>query len=333
MAWLISSDLHLSDRPRDAYRFGLFKWLAQQQVKHNVDATFLLGDLTDRKDSHPSSLVNKAIDELLNLKPPIFILKGNHDFLADPDSPYFRFLSNIDGIEFVSEPTFLREFGVAMVPHQPGQASFDRACAVIPRKAAGVMLHVTLQGAIAETGARLSGLSAAPVGLLQPQGVWAGDIHRPQTVNCGAMVTYVGAPYHVRFGDNFTPRVLLVRDGIEQNLYFPCLRKWVLRVHDADEILNNDDLHKGDHVKVTVTLAREEAVEWVAHKQRVLDACKELGLGVFGVDLEISTSSKRERPRLGAPQAKTHLEVFDLFCQAEGVASNIKQAGRDILGV
>ena len=330
MTWLISADLHLTDRPRDSYRFGLFKWLAIQQQKYNVTATFILGDITDRKDSHPSALVNRTVDELLGLKPPIFILKGNHDYIS-PTNPFFRFLSYVEGIEFISEPTVLREFGVAMLPHQPDQASFDRACEIIPHKAAGVMVHELFTGAIAETGSHLSGLSASAIDFYKPLGVWAGDVHRPQTVNCGAMVTYVGSPYPVRFADDFTPRVLLVKNGVEQNLYYPSLRKWMLKVRDADEILNNEDLFKGDHVKLTVTLAREEVVEWAAHKQRVLDACKELGLEVFGIDLEVSSASKRERPRVGAPQAKTHQEVFYLFCQSEGVASSIKQAGKEIL--
>src|SRR5215831_509799 len=132
---LITSDLHLSDRARDRYRFGLFKWLVKKQRKYNVDATFILGDVTDRKDNHSAALVNEIIDNLILLKPPVYILKGNHDFI-DPDTPYFRFLSRLDGIKFISEPTRLPDWGwgAAMIPHQPDQASFDRACGVIPPK-------------------------------------------------------------------------------------------------------------------------------------------------------------------------------------------------------
>ena len=80
MTWLFASDLHLSDRPKDRYRFGLFKWLAEQQQKHQITATFILGDITDRKDNHSAVLVNKTVNSLLTLKPPVYILKGNHDF-------------------------------------------------------------------------------------------------------------------------------------------------------------------------------------------------------------------------------------------------------------
>ncbi|RPI87194.1 MAG: hypothetical protein EHM40_23155, partial [Chloroflexi bacterium] len=85
MTWLVTSDLHLTDRPRDAHRFGLFKWLAKKQRKHGVKATFILGDITDKKDNHSSALVNRVVNELTQLEPPVYVLKGNHDFI-DPNN-------------------------------------------------------------------------------------------------------------------------------------------------------------------------------------------------------------------------------------------------------
>ena len=81
MNWLLSADLHLSDRARDSHRFGLFPWLKKQQQKNKVDATFLLGDLTQEKDRHSSALVNRIVEELLTLTPPVYVLRGNHDGL------------------------------------------------------------------------------------------------------------------------------------------------------------------------------------------------------------------------------------------------------------
>src|SRR5713226_9416852 len=114
MTYLISADLHLSDRPRDEYRWGLFGWLAKMQAKHDVTATMFLGDITQDKDKHSATLVNRLVDELIGLKPPIYILRGNHDGI-DPANPYFRFLSTIEGVQFIVEPTVID--GVAFIPH------------------------------------------------------------------------------------------------------------------------------------------------------------------------------------------------------------------------
>src|SRR5882724_7118261 len=100
MKWLLTSDLHLSDKPRDAYRFGLFPWLAKQQKAHNVDAIFILGDLTENKDRHSAKLVNQTIESLLTLRPPVYILRGNHDGI-DPGSPFFKFVNSIEGIKLI----------------------------------------------------------------------------------------------------------------------------------------------------------------------------------------------------------------------------------------
>lgn len=326
MTWLITSDLHLSDRPKDSYRFGLFPWLAWQQAKHGVTATFILGDLTDQKDKHSSALVNRLVDELIGLRPPVYLLKGNHDFI-DPENPYFKFLSCVDGLHFVTQPTLLLEHDVALIPHQPDQAAFDVACGIIPEGVRGVMLHQTIDGALGEaTGTSLAGLGATLVAQKRPLGCWAGDIHAPQ--RCGP-VMYVGAPYHIRFGDQFTPRVLLVKGGKEQNLYFPAPHKWSIMVRDEDDILNDEDLRAGDQVKLTLEMAREEACEWSEHKQRVLAACKERGLEVYGCELKVNTSQRRERTSLKT--VKTPEDVLQAFCQAENVAAGVKKAGMELL--
>lgn len=322
MTFLVTSDLHLSDRPKDNYRFGLFPWLLEQQKKYKPRATFLLGDVTESKDRHSSKLVNRAVDELIGLKPPVYILRGNHDGI-DPTNPFFKFLNCIDGIEFIVEPTHLGSLGVSLIPHCLTQEELDQACGTIPYETTVAFCHQCLDGAIAETGSRLTGLRWPDI----EAATWAGDIHRPQKVGS---VTYVGAPFQVRFGDNYTPRVLLLNKGKEQNLYFPAPRKWSLTIHDHEDLLKNEDLKKGDQIKVMLELAREEVVNWKNHKQQVLVTCKELGLEVYGVDLKVLSNSRRERLRIG-DKAKTNEDVLGAFCQAENVASEIKKHGLELL--
>lgn len=328
MTWLISSDLHLTDRPRDSYRFGLFPWLARQQKKHNVSATFLLGDLTDSKDKHSASLVNQLVDGLTELRPPVYILKGNHDFI-DPNNPFFGFLSLIEGIEFVVNPTLLRMEGdihIAMMPHQPDQGSFDQICKlVLPQTY--VFCHQCFSGAIAETGTRLTGLQWPPIGFKgNPLGVYSGDIHAPQRLDNG--VTYIGAPYHCRFGDDYVPRVLLLKGGKETDLHFPAPRKWSLTIRDVYDLDKHPEIAQGDQVKLTIEIAREEIVEWNSIKQRVLETCK--GLEIFGVEMKVLTNKPREH-KAETIQVKSNENIFTEFCKSEGVASNIKKSGKDLL--
>lgn len=328
MKWLVTSDLHLTDRAKDAYRFDLFPWLATQQRTHNTTATFILGDLTDAKDKHSSTLVNKIVDGLYALKPPVYILRGNHDCI-DPENPFFGFLNYINDIVFINNEFsgFLEGVGeVTMIPHCRSQAEFDEACKFIKKNDA-IFLHNTFDGAIAETGSRLSGLRASLVDLKGPRGVWAGDIHKPQ--QCGP-VTYVGSPYQIRFGDNFEPRVLLINDGKSSDLKFKCPKKWSLKITSDYDIIHNEDLKRGDQLKLTIALTREEFPEWTKLKSSILTVCREKGLEVHGFEIEILGSRQVVKQN---KKGKTNEEVFKGFCQSENIGSLVKKAGMEILGL
>ena len=326
MNWLITSDIHLSDRPRDAYRFGLFKWLAKQQAKYNTTSTFILGDLTQEKDNHSATLVNHTIDEMTQLRPPIYILRGNHDGYS-PDDPFFRFLNCIEGFNFVSVASIGNGDFPSLIPHCRTQREFDEICQVICRPGKPVMLHQTFEGAIAETGVKLNGLKPTVLKATNPSQVWSGDVHKPQRQG---IVTYIGSPYHVRFGDDFEPRVLLVKGDRATNLYFDAPRKWMLRVRSAAQIKQHKRLLKGDQIKVILELNREEALDWQQHRQAALSACKDLSLECFGIDLHIAGGSKKEgnnKPR----QLRTPEQIMTAFCQHEGLSNGLSTTGFNIL--
>lgn len=325
MLSLWTSDLHLTDRPRDEYRFGLFKWLAKQQVKHDSQATYLLGDVTDKKDNHPSRLVNRVVDEIKRLKPPVFILEGNHDYI-DQANPFFRFLSNLEGVKFILKPTEASP-GIFLIPHCPAQAEFDAACGQISVKPAVLAVHQTFAGSIAETGGALAGLSLSAIELLRPKACWAGDVHKPQRVG---PVTYLGAPYHVRFGDNYTPRVVLADGPDKKNLFFDCPRKWSITIKDANEIANHEGLQAGDQIKIQVQLSRERIVEWATIRQQCIAECRNLGLNVYGVDTKIA-ATQPGRERLEQADSKTPHDVLAAYCKAERIGTAFKEAGIDLL--
>jgi Calcineurin-like phosphoesterase len=321
MPLLITSDTHFSDNPRDEFRFALFAWLAKHQELYKVDGTLILGDLCQEKDRHSSLLVNKIVKGLELLKPPIYILTGNHDGI-NLENPFFKFVNAIPGIKFFTEPTLLENLKIVMIPYQTSQAAFTAACRMIPQ-GWGVCIHNTITGAIAETGSPMTGFSAS---LIAQKAAWclAGDVHKPQSVG---PVTYVGSPYAIRFGDVFTPRVLLLDSGKETNLYFPAPKKLSLNIRDVSEI---PKLTKGDQVKVTLELTRSEAVEWSNHKKAIIDHCKHHNIEIFGMECKIAEGVKNKREAADV-SSKSNLEYFEAFCRAEKVPTQIKDSGIKLL--
>lgn len=322
--WVTIGDLHLTDQARDDYRFGIFDWIRRQQEKLSPAATFLAGDITDAKDRHSATLVNKIVAGLTKLKPPVYICRGNHDY-RDPANPFFNFLNHINGLTFVTEPMVAH--GMAIIPHVRTQDEFDAAVNSVGA-ADAFLVHQTFDGAIAETGVRLTGLSVAPIELLRPAlGVYAGDVHRPQRQG---IVTYVGCPYHVRFGDDYTPRSLWTNGIVTINKYFDAPYKWSLTVRDPVDIANSDRLAKGDQVKLTIEVAREEMVEWKKIKADVLAACKDRRLEVYGVTLQVNNTAVKQREPIRMGQ--TNAEILGSFCDAERLSTATREAGKRLFG-
>lgn len=325
--YLLVGDLHLTDRAQDSYRFGLFPWLRKQQEKLQPTATFILGDLTDRKDNHSSKLVNLIVDALSSLQKPVYILKGNHDYI-DPNMPYFKFLNKMDGITFISEPQLIREYKIACVPHYHSEEDFAHACEHFNGEMDFIFVHQTFTGSIAETGVQLTGYSTQPVEILRPRlGCYAGDVHRPQR---SGPVTYVGSPYTIRFGDDFDPHIIrLNEDGSKKYLHYDCPRKWSLTIRDVSE-LKNYEIMKGDQVKLIIELAREEAVEWKTHKAQIQAACKELGADVFGIELKVNSATPKAK--LNPVKSRAPKDILKEFSVAEKLPAQTRDAGLKLLG-
>ncbi len=328
--WILCGDTHLTDNAKDSYRFGLFDWIAKQQALKETVATFLAGDLTDAKDRHSATLVNKVVEGLLKLKPPVYIAMGNHDY-RDHKNPFFKFLNHIEGINFVTEPTLVTAGKrMAVIPHYRTQDEFTRAVNVVGRAADCFLVHQTFAGAVAESGVLLNGLSASPIEAFDPPlGCYAGDVHRPQTQG---IVTYIGCPYQVRFGDDFEPScVYLSKSGKEQELWFDAPRKWSMKVRGPENLLNRrGQFYQGDQIKLTIEVPREEMVDWKRIRSEVLAACKQLKLEVYGVKLEVKTTKQRERA--AHEQSGDNKSTLESYCRAENVSTRVKQAGLKLIG-
>lgn len=338
--WLIIGDLHFTDHARDQYRFGIFKWIRQQQEKYKPVATFLLGDLTDAKDRHSALLVNKIVNGLMSLEPPVYILEGNHDYKADKRNPFFKFLNHIEGLRFVTEPTVIKAvLPIALIPHCRSQDDWNNAVKMVfggrtSDSPACLLAHQTFVGAIAESGVRLSGLSASLVESFNPPlGVYAGDVHKPQTQG---IVTYVGCPYQVRFGDNFNPRSIFIEDSGDgwydtYDLEFAAPKKRSLTVsapEDIEELYRSKCMERGDQVKLTIRLGPEELVHWKKIQRDILAVCKAAQLEVFGVKLESKELTRRKH--VAEKQIEPSV-ILETFCRAEKIPANVKRVGMELL--
>lgn len=231
MTTICTADLHFSANPRDSYRFQFLEnalpFMVQQ---HGTQRVLVLGDITEQKEGHHSVLVNRLVDGFTSLaqSTDVIILRGNHDGLSQ-DVPFFRFLKHIPRVRWINEPTALKLRGLGhclFLPH-----------ARRPEDWGGVELtgrdwyfcHQTFSGATSESGQKLEGFPLDLFG--RGARVISGDVHVPQDVKLPGrgLLTYAGAPFHVKFGDAFEPRCLLIRDGGEVgSLPVPGPRKYVV---------------------------------------------------------------------------------------------------------
>jgi hypothetical protein len=100
-----------------------------------------------------------------------------------------------------------------------------------------VFAHATFDGAISETGYQLTGVDPNIVREARAT-VISGDVHKPQTMANGH-IEYVGAPYHIHFGDNYDPRVMLIKyETMDSrgNLYYPAPRKFTQIIKSLAEL-------------------------------------------------------------------------------------------------
>jgi Calcineurin-like phosphoesterase len=280
MTVLLTTDLHLNDLPRDAYRHKfLLDTLPALARQHRAAAVGILGDICDEKDRHPAWLVNRVVAGLSALAKicPVAVLKGNHDYIQ-AENPFYAFLGRIPGLAWVTLPTPAEKLtsglaspfsGAFFLPHSP---NYERDWAKLDfRGIKWILAHQTFLGA------RVGGreLGGVPLGALPAVPIFSGDIHVPQSfVN----VTYVGAPYLVDFGDDYRPRVLLVErehDGYAwtrlkvKSIPCPGVQKRLVEISSPKDLEKQRMLQSGDILKVRVNLTAAEHDRWPAIRKTI----------------------------------------------------------------
>jgi hypothetical protein len=322
---ILTSDLHLSDNPRNEYRFQFFEQRLPKIMKQygGEDARLLLlGDLTDQKDYHSARLVNRIMDGLTALAQigPVVWLRGNHDYDKDAQNPFFAFSRYARNISFINTPT--EQDGELYLPHSRNPEidwrGWQQACGDVKI----IFAHQTFTGAKGNNGMPLGGVE--PPSKTIP--VVSGDVHGPQKIG---NITYVGAPYTVHFGDEYEPRLLIRRGLTLISLKLKGPQKRVLEV-DA-EGLGRGDIGLGDIVRIKVTLARADYDRWASIRDGIRNKVEaELRCVVESVVpmVEVGDIGTFERRRRG-PQSDA--QTLSEYCKKYQVDEATRKQGEELL--
>jgi hypothetical protein len=316
---LLTSDLHLTDKIDDEYRWRIFGDLAQ----HGRDCKdiFILGDLTDRADRHSAALVNRLIMSLTQLADRdhyVTILCGNHD-RPQHGVPYWEFLNHLPYVTFVTEPRAVGSLLLLPYDHHPKETwkniNFSEySC---------VFMHQTVSGAMVH-GRTLEAPNMATFAANNT--VYSGDIHEPQQIG---QVTYVGAPYPVKFGDNYKTRMLRLNDEyrIAKEIVLSTIHKDVLEITDLKQ-LSGLEIPSGSQVRVRLIMPASAVDRWPGEEAAIVAWAKSQGVKLTSAEAIIETSPDNTKQFDFDADPET---ILRSFCDAEGVDDLIYQTGLQIL--
>lgn len=334
-SWLLVGDLHLTAQPRDVYRWSIFQTIRDELQRRKYTGLVLLGDISDQKDNHGAQLVNKVCAELCALSEvvtAVHVLRGNHDGI-DPRWPYFRFVGSFPRIHFYAEPLPLESDGkpsrILMLPHS--RNPLRDWSAIRWRDYDTALAHVTVKGAVSESGSELDSVVGSDYFRKRHIAVFAGDVHVPQAVG---PVLYVGAPYPIRFGDSFAPRtVRLFDDGSYELLELkPPLQRHMLDVKDAHELHSFHSLHAGDQAKIRLHLAEDQLHTWVKQRKTIVAFCRERKLDLVDVRI-VKEEGVDTKPVPQRVHAKHPLEMLQEYVDERKVADRLAAVGRSLVMV
>lgn len=333
MSILVTSDLHLSDNARDQYRHNWMNKLPKLIRRHKVSELYILGDLTEEKDNHCAELVNQIVAHIYELAQivPVTILRGNHDYLR-PDYPFFGFVSTLENVTYVNTPMRVdhEDLGqIIFLPHTNDYRKDWKDIAFDPYNY--IFAHSTFKGARSETGHLLEGV---PLDVFPKHcQIISGDIHLPQQID---NLVYVGAPYTVDFGDNYEPRVLVIKD--EESVYdVPCRRPQKMLV-----TINHDDpdgvdwvrkfkLRPQDILKVRVVMEPEAYENWPSIQKAIRAWADDEDMIVHAIVPEVDQNVRR-RTRLDRSRAsKSDSQVLKGFAKWRKLDGRTIKAGLQIM--
>lgn len=347
MKVLIISDLHLTDSPDEDYRWGVFDWAKAKLVEEHCDQLFILGDIFDKKDRHPATIVNRLAKILMDIaiEIPITILQGNHDYLK-PEHPFLSFLDHLPNISWLDEPTpiVFPSLKTLWLPHSRNPVEewtpvFEQLLPVDM-----VFMHQSVIGCKVSNFYELN--NGLDLKWLEDQvkcPIVSGDIHVPQTIRS---LTYVGTQHPVSFGDDYDCRALILTTTTNKNvkvktwelesLSVPGIKRHSIAVSSLDELkelYEKEQLRPHDHLKVKILLTSDQLSKWTSLKELITNWCDYAKIKLFDIKLEKILLG--ETPNK-SPESKTFIpvhptETFKRFLLQESVDETLAKLGQEIL--
>lgn len=333
---LIISDLHLTERKDDEYRWKIFEVVKDFATKNSIDKLFILGDLLDRKDRHPAELVNRLVDVLQELKKcfnEIVILKGNHDYLK-PEDPFLAFLKHIPAFHWIDKPLVKEICGykTLWLPHTktPEEDWKD----LDYKDVSYIFMHQSVIGCKVSNAYEMNhGLNLNFLTAKTKAQIYSGDIHVPQKIG---QLTYIGTPHPVSFGDDYQPRMLWLYGKECKSIPINSIQRLSLRIQkslDLEELKNKYKIKKGDQIKVKVELTNKELSSWTDMKETVKEWCRYNEVKLFDVALEkmeLETITKEEKT-IKKFETLHPLTALQRYAKQEGFDTFVLKTGEDLL--
>lgn len=251
---------------------------------------------------------------------------GNHDFISE-NTPFFGFLDDKTqdrNLTFVTKPTEIVVQGSSAL-FLPCTRTWEKAYGKLDFKPFKfIFCHQTFDGAIAENGIGLRGINPGIFSGSSAR-IYAGDIHVPQKVN--KQIEYVGSPYHVRFGDTFKARVILL-EGKAKDLYFPFRGREVIIIRNLDD-LSKKDFILGTQVKIKVRLKRSEFPEWPILRKEIKALVGRKGWELCGLSLEkMKTKDRVVEDEETIHTAGTPEDILETYAKKKKLNKRMVQAGK-----
>jgi DNA repair exonuclease SbcCD nuclease subunit len=311
---LLISDLHLEDTPLTEYRWGIFDFLEKVIKTEKIDSIYILGDLTEKKDNHSSKLVNRLVDNLSRFDKDILILKGNHDYF---DTPFFKFLSYMDNVHFISEPTYYGGSGELFIPYSK---ELDISAY---QNINYLFLHHEFLGAKLQNGYVLDkGLEPLTVDYK----VYSGHIHQKQKIGD---ITYIGAPYPIYFGDNdYQGGCFIITNGKYKFIPYNTIARWGITISSIGD-LETFPFKPKDQVKLRIKLARHDLHLYDKLVGGVRAILKKLDVLLVSTTLEPIKSTSRTE--VTPTKSETTGDIINRFAAQENLSEKYILRGKELV--
>jgi len=331
---ILISDLHLTDKPEDSFRFNIFNIVKETALPFSHYTLTILGDITEKKDKHTAGLVNTILNHLFSLFNDnkllsIKILTGNHDFI-DRAKPYFNFLNHHVKIQFITEP--LEQHNTRSnetILYLPYSSNPMEEWKKFTGPYSYVFMHQSVQGGQTQSGYIIDAKLPANYFVKKAKKVYSGDLHVPQTIE---NITYVGAPYHIYFGDTYTGSIMILtqkESRIQTGQRFPKKHHLIITNQDFNPL---NIIQPGDQVKITVKLDPAEFSNYKEIKETIKKKITSCRGHLFGIGM-VSTKQRTGIATTKDTKIKrTPKEWLKVYAARQGLSLDQINGGIKIIG-